>query len=63
MRLSEKAKQNLKAILIKELGTERVELFSDTDLEVLGIKLLKMTAISLKRKAREPQPQLEGKVG
>ena len=49
MQLSEKAKSDLRKILIQEIG-EKANSFSDKELNDFGVRLLKLTALSLKRK-------------
>lgn len=57
MQLSEKAKSDLRQILIQEIG-EKANSFSDKELNDLGVRLLKLTALSLKRKL--PQTYHQG---
>lgn len=49
MQLSSDAKMRLRKILENELGTS-IEYFSDADINDLGVRLLRVTSTTLKRK-------------
>jgi hypothetical protein len=51
--ISEKAKDELRAILRSEIGEERVKLLNDEDIQQLGSFLLVLRAEAIKRRSRE----------
>jgi len=53
MNLSKTAAQELRQIITKEIGSERSKLLSDSQLNDLGVRLLGVTAIVLKRKIEQ----------
>lgn len=52
MKLSDHALKKLKEILRRDIGEKALELFSDEDLNAFGVRLLKLTAITLKESMR-----------
>lgn len=55
MKLSEKAKVDLRKVLVKEAGEERVNSFSDEELNKLGLLFLNVLAEGLKMKIANPE--------
>ena len=54
MELSEKAKAELREILVKEIGADRANGFSDEELNKVGLLFLNILAESLKMKVANP---------
>ncbi|HAT68545.1 MAG: hypothetical protein A2481_02380 [Candidatus Yonathbacteria bacterium RIFOXYC2_FULL_47_9] len=55
MELSEKAKTDLKKVLIKEVGEEKANAFSEDELNKLGLLFLNILAEGLKMKVANPE--------
>lgn len=53
MKLSDKAKADLKRVLIKEIGEERANSFSDEEVNKLGLLFLNILAEGLKMKVAD----------
>lgn len=53
MTISEKAKEELRAILHSDIGEERVNLLSDDDIEQMGSFLLVLRGEAIKRRLKE----------
>jgi len=53
--LSEKAKVELREVLVKEIGTEKANDFSDEELNKLGLLLLTILSENLKMKVASPE--------
>lgn len=48
-KLSTKAREDLKKVLAKDIGPDRAAQFKEEDLDGLGHRLLRLTALVLKR--------------
>jgi len=57
MHLSEPAKTELKAILLRDFGD--ISAFSDEDIENLGIRLLRLTATAIKWKLEQKHDKIK----
>lgn len=53
MRLSKKARIELKKILARSMGDDAANKFSNHELNDFGLKIMKLTAIMVKRKISE----------
>ena len=53
MELSYEAKEKLKAVLREDIGEEGLRRFTDEGINDLGVRLLYLTALCLKRRVRK----------
>lgn len=53
LKLSNKTRKELRKILAKDIGPDRTAQFPQEDLDDLGHRLLRLTAVALKHKARK----------
>ena len=63
MQLSTRAKEELKAILRQDIGEEGLARFTDEGINDLGVRLLRLTALCLKRRAKQLRQQEQTKDG
>jgi hypothetical protein len=55
MNLSDKAKNDLREVLKKDIGPERADAFSDEELNEIGLFLLTAVVVNLKLRVAKPE--------